>query len=52
MGVIAAILVGILGMPFFGIYLMTDKYQSENKLLGLAVTVIGISIWVVLFGAK
>ena len=50
MGVVAAVFVGILAMPFFGIYLMTDKYQSENRLLGIAVTIVGIIIWIVLFG--
>lgn len=35
----------ILGMPFWGIYLMTDKGQKENRGLGVAVFIVGIIIW-------
>lgn len=50
MGVVAVVLLGILGLPFFGLHLMTDKYQSDNRLLGVAITIVGVAIWIVLFG--
>ncbi len=50
MTAVVLIILGIIGMPFFGIHLMTDKSQSGNRLLGLAVTIVGIILWSVFFG--
>ncbi len=45
MELLAIIILGILGMPFFGIYLMVSGDQKANRGLGLAVFIIGIMIW-------
>ena len=50
MTAVAIVVLGILGMPFFGVHLMTDKSQSGNRLLGLAITIVGFILWAAFFG--
>ena len=42
---IAAIMLCIFGMPFFGLYLIVGKNQAANKGLGIVLFIIGLLIW-------
>ena len=35
----------ILGMPFFGLYLMISKKQEANRGLGVIVLILGLIVW-------
>lgn len=41
-------ILAVYGMPLFGIYLMVNRKQDENRLLGAAVTVLGLIVWGIL----
>ena len=45
MELVILVILFILGMPLWGIFLMVDKSQDGNRLLGIVVFVVGILIW-------
>ena len=42
---VVIIILAVYGMPLFGIYLMIDRKQDENRLLGAVLTVLGLIVW-------
>ena len=42
---VVVILLAIYCMPLFGVYLMIDRKQDENRLLGVVVTILGLILW-------
>ncbi len=46
---LAVLLVGIVVMPFIGVYLLVDGGDSSAQLTGIILLVVGISLWCVLY---
>ncbi len=42
---IAMMILFVLGMPFFGLYLIIGGNQASNRGLGIVVFILGILIW-------
>lgn len=46
---LAVLLVGIVAMPFIGVYLLVDGGNSSVQLTGIILLVVGIILWCVCF---
>ncbi|MBE5876829.1 MAG: hypothetical protein E7290_08105 [Lachnospiraceae bacterium] len=46
MGCIVILLIAVFAMPLVGIYLALAGEESEQRVLGVALTIVGILVWI------
>ena len=49
MGCLAIVFIGIVAMPLVGVYMLV-KGKDEQKGIGLILTIIGVILWIFVFG--
>ena len=49
MGCLAIVFIGIVAMPLVGVYMLV-KGKDEQKGIGLVLTIIGLILWIFVFG--
>ena len=49
MGCLAIVFIGIVAMPLVGVYMLV-KGKDEHKGIGLILTIIGVILWIFVFG--
>ena len=46
MGCLLAIVLGLMAMPLVGLYLLLAGKNSEQKVIGMLLTIVGVILWI------